>query len=269
MYVACSKVTTAAVLFIIAKKFIPTTAPDPKDDIAIELKRLETVKLKPKFYEQRLPCTTMKIISNNVQSLNAHVTHITNDQVYMTSDIILLSETWTTENQQFDIPGFTEIARVNITELTSSRAYGAMCLVNDKLNQSTTFKKIQLLNTSNEGSISIAGFTSPTLPVLSVYISPKFKLDDALPIIESCISNNKRIILAGDFNVDFNIESSARTKLLQLLDIYNMHTAMPDDMKSTTNNGTFIDNVFTNFTVQEGGRYISFTSYHDPLYITF
>ncbi|KAG2191561.1 hypothetical protein INT47_006013 [Mucor saturninus] len=82
------KATTAAGLFIIAKKFIPKTAPDPKYDIAIELKRLETVKLKPKFYEQRLPCTAMKIISNNVQSLNAHVTHITNDQVYMTSDVI-------------------------------------------------------------------------------------------------------------------------------------------------------------------------------------
>ena len=73
-------------------------------------------------------------------------------------------------------------------------------------------------------------------------------------------------IIAGDFNSDFGADNDS---IKRLFDDYGLVYNLNEKIKSTTRGSSFIDNIFTNIPEHESGRYISFTSYHDPLYIKF
>ncbi|KAG2213498.1 hypothetical protein INT47_009172 [Mucor saturninus] len=142
---------------------------------------------------------------------------------------------------------FQEVARVNVEE-NRPMPYGSRLWKN------------------HQGSISIGGFNNQDITVISVYISPYIHAIDEL---DHCLRNSKgKILIARDFNVNFNENSSERNSINQLLEKYSLSSTLPESF-STTNNGTHIDNIFTNFRVEESGRYIPHTSYHDPLYAKF
>lgn len=92
----------------------------------------------------------------------------------------------------------------------------------------------------------------------------------AISVLEDCLNESKgEIIVAGDFNINFSEESLKRSKLYNILNSFSLKSSLPSHYTSSTNNGTLIDSIFTNVKVQKSGRYISFTSYHDPLFIKF
>ncbi|KAG2213497.1 hypothetical protein INT47_009171 [Mucor saturninus] len=95
LYVARSRATSASGLFIIKNTdFCGPAPPKENEQISLELKRLESAKLKTSFsHLQNTERQSMQVISHNVQSLRAHIDQITNDAAYLHSDIILLNET--------------------------------------------------------------------------------------------------------------------------------------------------------------------------------
>ncbi|OBZ80968.1 hypothetical protein A0J61_10983 [Choanephora cucurbitarum] len=115
---------------------------------------------------------------------------------------------------------------------------------------------IEVLEQTDDDSISVSGFESRST------ISPKAELN----LLECFLINkHKNVILAGDFNTDFE---SIPKSFSDLLNKYNLKSALALNIKSTTKHGTFIDNIITNFKVEAGGIYTSYTkSSHDPLYI--
>lgn len=276
MYVACSRATSANGLYIINKgDFQPTVPPGETESISLELARLESVKLEPRFLKLRdTERSNLQLIAHNVQSLKSHMDQIINDKVYLCSDFLLLNETWSTSNQVYNIPGFKEAARVNV-EGEVPKPYGSICYINEKTlsKLGDNFNIIENLWRSSAGSISVAGFTfnEDKITVLSVYISPGCDMRSAVSQLRQCLGDNSvgRIIIAGDFNVNFNEVSTKKQLMLDFLQDYSLKSAMNDSFKSSTNNGTLIDNIFTNFDAKESGRYISHTSYHDPLYMIF
>ncbi|KAI8334545.1 hypothetical protein BD560DRAFT_451175 [Blakeslea trispora] len=187
---------------------------------------------------------------------------------YQVSDFILLTETWTTESTPINMDGFQVIARVNV-EGKRPKSYGSLVAVNEsRLMSLEDVAPIEILKKTNDGSISVSGFTSRYILVLCIYKSPRADIHLLENLIEAILlQNNGRVIVAGDFNIDFTSTPSSFRDLLSKL---NLTSALPVEIATTTKHGTFIDNIFTNFEVKNSGRYISYPkSSHDPLYINF
>ncbi|KAI8969451.1 hypothetical protein BDB01DRAFT_855935 [Pilobolus umbonatus] len=274
LYVACSRATSASGLYIIKKSpFVKTSALGPNEPITQELRRLETVQLIPRFAHLQDPNRQhFQVVSHNVQSLNAHLVQIVTDQVYLCSDILLFNKTWSTARHQFVFPGdaFTEVARVDVCGNTP-KAYGSISYLSQRLlSRIGIYTIIEGLHIDDNGSISISGFTNPHISIFSCYISPRCNIDRALLELDNYLARfPSNIILTGDFNINFNKESPKKTSFYALVQQYGLVSIMPASMNSATNSGTYIDDILTNFPVLESGRYISHTSYHDPLYANF
>lgn len=272
MYVACSRATQAQGLYIKSNSgFTPTAPPALDDPLVIECQRHNEVKLMPPFQFLRNSHGCVQMLVHNVQSLKPKLDGIRKDAVYCNSQLLLFVETWTTVNMTPDIDGFTVISRVDV-EGYVPKPYGNVVYIKPEL-LSTLGSVIaieKLIRTPTNGNISIAGFDSDSLLLLSVYISPTAEIDVAIESIESLLVHNtaKRIILAGDFNYDFKI--SRVTNFTNMLARFNLKSTLPLNFSSTTKHGTFIDNIFCNFPFSKSGRYISYTkSHHDPLYALF
>ncbi|KAI8333245.1 hypothetical protein BD560DRAFT_428816 [Blakeslea trispora] len=112
--------------------------------------------------------------------------------------------------------------------------------------------------------MSIAAFVMNDILIASIYRSPKFSQTRALEEIEKLliISSNYKII-AGDFNSHFDDEQNP---FAELFSRYGLIHNLKNTLNSTTKYQSFIDNIFTDISNHTNGRYISFTSYHDPLY---
>ncbi|KAG2196358.1 hypothetical protein INT47_010793 [Mucor saturninus] len=193
LYVACSCARSSSRLFIIKNTdFRGPAPPKENEQISLELKRLESAKLKTSFsHLQNTERQSIQVISHNVQSLRAHIDQITNDAAYLHSDMILLNETWTTSDQIFIMLGFQEVARVNVEE-DRPMQYGSVCYLSE--NYFTThgqYDTIERLWKNHQGSISIAGFNNPDITVISVYISPKCSYIHAIEELDHCLSNSK------------------------------------------------------------------------------
>ncbi|KAI8327799.1 hypothetical protein EDC96DRAFT_549527 [Choanephora cucurbitarum] len=115
--------------------------------------------------------------------------------------------------------------------------------------------------------MSIPAFVINDALIASIYRSPIFSQRKALVEIEKLLtigSNHK--IIAGDFNSHFDNEQNPFTDLFNR---YGLTHYMNSTINSTTKSQFFIDNIFTNIADCGIGRYISFTRYHDPLYMQF
>jgi exonuclease III len=276
LYVACSRSTTANGLSLVCKNnaFLPPKplADDPSCvELRQELERHTTCKLALSF-EALINCentSKYKIISHNVQSLRAHIQQIRNDHVYLSCDIILLSETWTVDNmEEYTIEGFTLVSRADGPS-SQPRPVGCCCFVkNSVLNMPVTSHSQYLTDGYNNSSVSISMFSLGINTFCSIYCSPNHSislLQQALDVISSIATSN--LIIAGDFNIHFNKESPKRTTLESFMLQYNLESPFIGSTFTTTKKCTFIDNIFTDKQVFNSARYISFTSYHEPLYM--
>lgn len=272
MYVACSRATQAQGLFIRSNTgFKPTSPPAIEDPLVIECQRHDEVKLIPIFQHLRNLHGNTQMLVHNFQSLKPKLNGIRKDAVYCNCQLLLFVETWATSNMSLDIDGFSIISRVNV-EGNTPKPYGNIVYIKYQFLSTLGFvKPIEVLKkTSNNGNISIAGFESDSLLLLSVYISPNAQIDVAIETIETSLAHNtiKKVILAGDFN--YNFKNKGLTNFSDMLTRANLKSTLPGDLSNTTKHGTFIGNIFCNFPVSKSGRYISYTkSHHDPLYVLF
>jgi hypothetical protein len=188
---------------------------------------------------------------------------IVNDKVYLSSDTLLFAETWTKSLHNLCIPGFDEVARVDV-DGAISKAYGSICFLNRSsliIGAHNSFSKNYIDN--NGHHLSLSSFVISNIMVASIYISPRFSRPKRIEFLQEILSMEPLTkIIAGDFNTDFKQTSEPNS-------ITDLYSALPPSIISTTNNGTYIDNIFTNIQNVDAGRYISFTSHHDPLLLHF
>ena len=115
--------------------------------------------------------------------------------------------------------------------------------------------------------MSISAFIYNDLLIASVYRSTRFSLDRFLIKLEELLkTESTHMIVAGYFNSHFDDEQNPVTDIFSR---YGLKSCLNESVKSTTKYVTFIDDIFTNIADSNGGRYISLTSYHDPLFMQF
>ncbi|KAI8348880.1 hypothetical protein BD560DRAFT_238262, partial [Blakeslea trispora] len=176
--------------------------------------------------------------------------------------------TWTTSTQHFELPGFGEVSRVD-NQGTTPRANGSLCFVKKHLieDKRVSSKHAIMIQDQDNQKMSVSSFMVNETLIACIYCSPSFNKDKAMDEIRKLLQVNASTwIIAGDFNTDFD---EANNSIKRLFDDYGLIYNLNQKIKSTTRGSSFIDNIFTNIPEHESGRYLSFTSYHDPLYIKF
>ncbi|KAG2193629.1 hypothetical protein INT47_007461 [Mucor saturninus] len=241
IYVACSRATTASGL------------------------RQKTIVLNPVF-RGLTEKKSFQILSRNVQSLQDHFNQIVNDPVYISSDVILLNETWTLCDDCFDIPGFKMVSSANCLG-TVRKPLGSRCYISDKLGNNYA-SQLELFIGDNNSSVSVSFVTVDSSLYCSIYASPRTSQQLLLETLNFVVDQDyDYIVIAGDFNVNFNEESSKKSAILNLLEQKGLKSSLPSTVISTTKQKTLIDNIFNNKEILDSGTYISFTSYHEPLWL--
>lgn len=275
-YVACSPATSAQGLSLICRrnKFIPPkplTTDKYASALRDELTAQESNKLVPIFEAlTEAKAHTIRIISHNVQSLRAHIDQIRNDHVYLTADVILLAETWTLpNNEDYRLDRFSLLSRCD-GQSSVPKPVDACCYVKNEFIGNRAFKVENKMfsqrNTNHSVCTSIVHIENEVF--CSIYCSPNTSITVIMQALDFIVDRSYIFMtIAGDFNVDFDTDNGKKTSIMRFMAENNLRSTLQQSaLKSTTTRSTFIDNIFTNRTVIKSGMYISFTSYHEPLY---
>lgn len=112
LYVALSRATSLEGLYIIGN--FPIPKPIPKSShLRSEIKSWKKRSLKTKFQFLQNNSNSLQIIYHNVQSLPQHINLIKNDEVFTTSDILFLGETWTKPTDNFKIKNLKLLQKID------------------------------------------------------------------------------------------------------------------------------------------------------------
>ncbi len=122
LYVACSRATSLNGLFIDGE-FIPPSPPQEVDLVGDEMKRLRQspLSLELKFLQDFEDHEWQKIYFHNIESLNnQHQKDLTSDRCPMSADFIFLVEPRLLQGDTYNLPGFTELHRINCISIRNS-----------------------------------------------------------------------------------------------------------------------------------------------------
>lgn len=158
-------------------------------------------------------------------------------------DIVAITEHWLIK-EELDCLFINNYVVGNYTSREQYRGGGALILVNrDNLET----KKILTINIEKCIELTCVLIKPYNLYVFIVYRTPSGcflnfleALEDALQKIE----HNKKMIVAGDFNVYFNTNDQNATTLCDLLESYGLHKTI----QNPTRGSACLDNVFVNAT---------------------
>lgn len=260
LYVACSRATSAEGLFIIGK-FTPPNPIHENDYLFQEMKRWETHKMTPIFRFLREDYDGIQVLFHNIQSIPKHWNLVRNDKVFTRSHILMFGETWTKPNDNYRIPHFNLVERIDCQERRTAK--GVHLYANEVVMKHITRSGRKTFSSANR-FIQICWTSLRDIIFISLYASPNTKWSDfeALFIYLSHIPFPHTVIM-GDFN--FNSRDNKKShKLLNLCKRYGL--SLQNKYHSTTQNGTSLDWVLSNFDLK-CGTYTSFFSYHDPIWI--
>ena len=222
----------------------------------------------------------------NVQSLRSHSLDL-KDPVTRKTNILLLTETNMSNDQMYDIPNFNCVVHYKRNDVRSG---GVAIYQNnaDKAKIITPNMDVLLRNTNDfrfshtsVGDICSAIENGLEIVMVVVYISINQKMHDIQEfLLRALVEYSKEraqlfkdfgkdydklpLILAGDFNVNFQDEKSESLKKF-LDDKFNLRMNN-DPAQSTTKYHTTIDAVFSRYLENlESQTYISYFSYHRPI----
>ncbi|MEG1463193.1 MAG: ATP-binding domain-containing protein, partial [Anaerorhabdus sp.] len=214
LYVACSRATTADGLTIVCKnnKFVPPVSLFQNDSsLRREIERQSTAKLELSFEHLLIRDTsrfTCQIISHNVQSLRAHINQIRKDNVYLSSNIIMLQETWTLDNNEdYTIDGFYMISRIDAPGSQPKPVGSCIYIRNEMLSQITCTGSKLFQQGSDSVSIAFIVFSNDLY--CSLYATPNCSSELILESLEFMLEHCQytNITITGDFNTNFKDET--------------------------------------------------------------
>jgi hypothetical protein len=277
-YVACSRATSAAGLFIMDGKF---KAPSPRpatDMVETEMRRLKTQALLDFILPTEWPQeqAALKVVYHNVQHLPNNFQCTMNDPMFATADILLFAETFSPQSAQGDLErfGFRELCCI---PGTSRWGTGSLVAVREQLPNQVTLDGTILVDRredQQEGEdhrwrIEMCQCTVGGSAIISIYSSPTAPRRELLQALTRQISGlapETPLLLVGDFNVNLLDPADSR-QLMQLMASHHLRSLLPPDA-FTTDRATQIDLAFSNITQARAHTYESATSYHKPLLIT-
>lgn len=195
----------------------------------------------------------LNILHQNIQCLRNKTLDL---ELYINTmnvipDILCLTEHWLVEDE-------VEFVKLQNYRMVSCFArqksiHGGSCifLKDDK-------QDFQELNCAKEksieGEIEISCIISKIrkIIILSVYRTCLGNFSIFLNVIEDALNEinrkfvNFKIVICGDFNVNFMVESNDKKSFLELLEGFNLHQTIFDPTRVTKTTQTLIDNIFIN-----------------------
>ncbi|KAG5685078.1 hypothetical protein PVAND_014279 [Polypedilum vanderplanki] len=204
-YVALSRARSLNGLYILGA-FKPPNEIKPDDDVNAEMNRLRQNPLVPKYQFLRVvPENVIQIVSHNTQSIRKHITTIVSDQVFSSSHIVTLQESWAIDNESYNIPDFEEISRNRL--IGRPRAFGTIKLLGFKLDNRLT--------------------------IINVYNNPSSSLEllkETLLEVKDYIDESENILILGDFNHELKLGNQLESFMLG-----TFGTSLFSRRESTTN----------------------------------
>ena len=167
-----------------------------------ELDRLDKISLNnnPSEWEKD-DCETLKIISLNCRSLKKHYDDILSDALVIKSDIICLQETWLENDEimeDLNIPDYNLYLNSN----GNGKGVAAYCKKN-------IFKHEADIK---EDNMQITKLSSDTIDIVIIYRSQMGNFKQMNQYIKTIISDEKPMLIIGDFNFCFLDNPSHSTK---------------------------------------------------------
>ncbi|KAG5666197.1 hypothetical protein PVAND_017659 [Polypedilum vanderplanki] len=263
LYVAFSRATSLEGLFIIGQ-FVPPEKVENDNPVRLEYQRMERdCLLIPKFkFLQNVNNNTIQIISQNIQSLQKHISCIKEDLTFLNSHLILLQETWAQDSKDYNIPGFTELSR-NAFNGPQSLAQGTIIFVKDLFANRIVPSRANVFERQNQHIEVTSCIVDGSILILNIYKNPSAGLElckEAVQTYQDLIRNFNTVFLFGDLNEDLSKESPLET----WLNLFGLK--LISERKATTNYGTTIDGIFCKSLARYSTFiYETYYSYHKPL----
>ena len=264
LYVACSRVTKASGLYLIAE-FVPPKPPERNDAVAMMFKAMRSermLKFSLEFSEESEE-EIFFVMFHNVQSLNKHVLDIRSDKTFLCASMISLVETWTKPIDSLEIEGFKIIQRCDCND--TRKPFGQITYLKNDLKYENITERYEY---SGKDHIEYSSIKIDDICIISVYNSPNSSFDVLKRHINEIISISKRfckdIIVVGDFNI--NLKIGTNHKFIEYMESFGL-TLISKLNKSSTNAKTQIDYCFTNMKDLKYDSFESLTSFHKPIWI--
>lgn len=212
---------------------------------------------------------TLKIMHINVQCLSNKINALEILAHQLDVDILCVCEHWLGQNFSiYTIEGYRTIS----TYCRTRYSHGGVCIYakgNLDLKEDTFFK-----NTCIEKECEIVGAYSQSrnLIIVECYRTPNGNFNVFLEQIEKTLEYMQRnfnpqtkIVLAGDYNIDFLKQSRQGSSLSNLFGCYDLVQTINNVTRQTS--GTCLDNIFTNIDADEyrAEAYAACLSDHDAL----
>ena len=145
----------------------------------------------------------------------------------------------------------TDIYTLGASFCRNSFKKGGVCIF---VNKNSNFTNSDLRKCSHEQDIEAGAIklsvNSLNICILSIYIVPSHNfphfLDKLEVILNLLYSNNTRLIICGDININYLVESNKKTLLDFLLTSYNLTSTVYFPTRIQNNSATDIDNIFIN-----------------------
>ena len=266
LYVACSRAKTAEGLYLVGNLKLPGP-PKSTDKVTAEMRRLRRDRpiLPSLTFLDDLQDDKLKIVMHNVRSLRAHYGATCNDSSLMAADVLGFVETKASVVGETGFDGFSCVFEricppygTSIYVRTGVEAEVVNSIAMKNKDSTTYIVEVSTLCTKQKGETTYVTF---------VYKSPKAPrqvLEEALSEASQNIPQGVCQVFIGDFNIERSKPEG--DKLLVFMRSMGLQPILPADC-ITTNEGSHIDQCFSNAENATAGTGESLTSDHKPIWI--
>ncbi|KAK3919182.1 Serpentine receptor class alpha-6 [Frankliniella fusca] len=194
---------------------------------------------------------------HNIQSMTKHIDLVRNDNVFMSSDILIFGETWSLQQDTNHLKSFKILAKTNSGQIRKPRGIS--------IHIKKTFNQLSVQNKKKKGSIDIAQMKIRDLTIVGIYATPKADISLWQKFLNTIRNlQHTKCIVVGDFNIN-HLKLSKKKKIMNIfLQRYNFN--LRNNSEATTHSNTAIDWIISN-TKLKCGTCNSFFSHHYPLWI--
>ncbi|KAG5666625.1 hypothetical protein PVAND_014641 [Polypedilum vanderplanki] len=163
-------------------------------------------------------------------------------------DIIILTETWSRNNERFDTYKINNYQNFSVNRTTGDKGGGILVYIHKKYNAIEEDSKI---NDDIEFLLVKIFIGNELWHILGVYRRPQSDLENFLTELEEIISKTdvNRLIVAGDFNInvlEYNAKTSLYLDSLRSLNLHVTNGAISRDNSLLRNSGSLLDHCLIN-----------------------
>lgn len=198
-------------------------------------------------------CGNLKILHQNMGCLGNKIERVEVVLSAYSIDILLLSEHWQSTEQLSEISFVGFILKAFYCR--PAYEHGGVAIYCRKNINCRVREDIGALSVGNVVEISAIELTTKNIVIIVLYRIPKSSYDVFLDRLSAVLTilngEDKRIVLGGDFNVEFRFRSSCRDLLGDLLDSTGLSVTLDVPTRVTATSSSCIDNFITNLSFDE------------------